>query len=230
MYTVMMATRAEEPFILEALDSIRAQTVTAERVVVVVNGPKARESHLLTQIPEFDGSVTVRVLDEAGMMPALADALATVTTEYVAVLDADDLWAPEKQARQLAVLQADPTIDAVGCEAANFTADETGARAVGRSAVTRLFSAVTFRRDVFERCPLPDPSVSHFAWLVRWWTHADAAGVRTTTIPYRGLHRRVHDSNGWVTDREVGRRVLLSELRQISRQRLSAPAPGGAPA
>ena len=46
MYSVVMATRPDEPYIGEALASIYAQTLPPERVLVVVNGPGAPDSAL----------------------------------------------------------------------------------------------------------------------------------------------------------------------------------------
>ena len=226
MYSVVMPSRPDEPFILEALRSIAEQTVPPERVIVVLNGPGAHESAHISQIGAAHPEVEVRALAEPGMASALSVGIGASTSPFVAVLDADDLWAPHKQERQLAVLEQDPGLDAVYCEAVNFHDVADGARVEGISAVTRMFSATTFRRDAFDRFGRPDAAVSHFAWLVRWWAAADRAGIRTSGLEYRGLWRRIHDANGWVTDRDAGRADLLGELRRISAARAAGRAAG----
>lgn len=219
MYTVLMASRPDERYVLEAIRSIVEQTHPPESVVLIINGPEARTSHLGESVIAAFPVVDVLTIDAPGMIQAVEVGLDTVTTPYVALLDADDLWAPEKQQRQLALLEADRSLDAVSCEAVNFTVAPDGTRVEGTAAVTRMFSAVTFRTDAFEQFGRPDPSASHFAWLVRWWTHAQERGIRTAGIEYRGLWRRVHATNGWVTDRSAGRAHLLGELRRIHRAR-----------
>lgn len=215
MYSVVMPSRAREPYRLEALRSIADQTLPPARVIVVINGPGADAPELTDEIVAAYPEVRVRTVAEPGMAGAMAVGFAEVTSPYVAVLDADDLWAPQKQERQLAAFAADPALDAVTCEAVNFQDTADGTRVEGTTAVTRLFSATTFRRDAFERFGHPEASVSHFAWLVRWWAAAHERGIRTAGLDYRGLWRRVHDANGWVTEREQGRSDLLAELRRI---------------
>lgn len=215
MYSVVVPSRAREPYLLDALSSIADQTVPAERVIVVLNGPDAHASEHIEEIRAAHPSVHVRTLTAPGMISALTLGYSEVTSTYLAVLDADDLWAPEKQERQLAALEADRALHAVSCEAVNFQDAADGTRVEGTSAVTRLFSATTFRTDAFRRFGFPDASASHFAWLVRWWAAAHEQGIRTTGLEYRGLWRRVHDANGWVTERERGRADLLMELRRL---------------
>lgn len=222
MYSVVMPSRAREPYLLDALASIAGQTVPPERVVVVLNGPDARTSDHIGEIRAAHPSVLVRTVAEPGMVRAMSVGYAEVTTPYVAVLDADDLWAPQKQERQLAAFEADPSLHAVACEAVNFHDAPDGRRVEGTSAVTRLFSATTFRTETFHRFGFPDAGISHFAWLVRWWATAHEQGIRTTGLEYRGLWRRVHDANGWVTDRERGRADLLAELRRLHGARVPA--------
>lgn len=226
MYTVLVPSRPREPYLLEGLRSIHSQSAPPAQVVVVINGPGAHDSPLVSSIAAAYPTVDVRTVAEPGMARALGIGLDTVTTEYVAVLDADDLWAPEKQERQLARLEADAGLDAVSCEAVNFQTTADRSLVEGTAAVTRMFSAVTFRTDAFDRFGRPDPAVSHFAWLVRWWTVAQELGITTEGLDYRGLWRRVHDTNGWIVDRERGRAHLLAELRRIHGARATEAASG----
>jgi glycosyltransferase involved in cell wall biosynthesis len=224
MYSVVVPARPQEAYLLDALGSIAAQTVPAERVIVVLNGSGADTSELIGEIAAAYPQMHVRTIAKPGMISALAVGYSEVTTPFVAVLDSDDMWAPQKQELQLAALDADRQLHAVMCEAVNFSDMADGTRVEGISAITRLFSATTFRTDTFRRFGLPDSSVSHFAWLVRWWSAAHEKGIRTAAIEYRGLLRRVHDTNSWVTDRERGRADLLTELRRVHSARAACPA------
>lgn len=214
-----MPSRPDEPFRLEAIASIYAQTLAPARVIVVLNGPHAECVSARAGILEAFPGVEVVTSEVLGMAPALALGFDRVTTPYVAVLDADDLWSPEKQERQIARMEAEPALDAVYCEVANFSGGTDGSRAEGMVATARLFSCTTFRTDTFTRFGTPDPKASHFTWMFRWWSAAQAQGIVTVGLDYRGLWRRVHAGNGWVTDRAAGKEQLLGELRRIHRSR-----------
>ncbi len=224
MYSVVMPARPREPYLLDALRSIERQTIPPARIVVVINGSGAQSSSLIPDIRDAFPTVDVLTLGVAGMALAVNHGLRTVTTPFVGILDSDDLWCEEKQERQLRAFAADPSLDAVSCEAINFQSDPDGAIVEGKAVVSRMFSAVTFRTDAFDRFGYLDDSISHFAWLVRWWSAAQDKGIRTVGLEYRGLWRRVHDSNGWITDGVAGRSHLLSELRRISAARTGGVA------
>jgi glycosyltransferase involved in cell wall biosynthesis len=219
VYSVVMATRPDEPYIAEAIASIYAQTVPPDRVLVVVNGPGAADSDLHQSVPELFPAVEIHVDPRPSMSAALAYGIPLLDSEYVAVLDADDLWAPQKQERQLARFATVPRIDAVCCTAVNFHTEPDGTVVEGLAASTRMFGTTTFRRDAFDRFGLPDAQADHFAWLFRWWAAAQGAGIVVDSIGYRGLLRRVHDGSGWVADADYGRTTLISELRRIERAR-----------
>ncbi len=63
--------------------------------------------------------VTVIASDRNGGAPAARNcAIAVARGGYLAFLDADDTWAPEKLERQLAVIDANPAMTLIGCHAA----------------------------------------------------------------------------------------------------------------
>jgi glycosyltransferase involved in cell wall biosynthesis len=210
-----MASTPNEPYVGEAIASIYAQSCPPARVIVIVNGPGSTGAPGFVDIGESFPAVEIITSDIAAMLPALILGLEQVTTPYVAFLDADDWWGSEKQERQIALLEADPELDAVYCEAVNFRIRPDGSLEEGTVATTRLFSCTTFRTTAFERFGAPDPEASHFSWLVRWWNAAQASGISAVGSEYRGLWRRVHGNNGWVVERAVGEKLLLEELRRI---------------
>ena len=89
----------------EAIQSILSQTCQPIDVIVVNDGST---DDLDAAIAPFRDRITLIDQPNSGQAAARNRALAAVDATYVAFLDADDRWHPEKIARQLAVLEAQP--------------------------------------------------------------------------------------------------------------------------
>jgi glycosyltransferase involved in cell wall biosynthesis len=91
-----------------ALDSIAAQTLKPRAVVVVDDGsPDDTFSKARAWRDRFNGiRLVVLRQDNAGPGAARNRALAEARTEFVAFLDADDEWLPEKLARSMACMKS----------------------------------------------------------------------------------------------------------------------------
>jgi len=110
LVSVLTATYNGAEFIAETIESVLAQTHEELEHILVDDGStddtRAVLERYATQHPE-----QVRVVefdDRAGPTRRRNDALDTARGEYLAWLDHDDLWAPEKTARQLDALTAEP--------------------------------------------------------------------------------------------------------------------------
>ena len=90
----------------ETLESVLAQTHTALDIVVVDDGSTDNTRQIAEAFAERDPRVRVLSRPNGGVARARNTGIAATTAEFVAPLDADDIWHPEKIARQLAVMQA----------------------------------------------------------------------------------------------------------------------------
>jgi glycosyltransferase involved in cell wall biosynthesis len=219
-YTVVIASRVDDPLLPEAVASIAAQTLRATAVLVVVNPEDTVSPAWADTVKDAADSVVLEVLrsPEPGMVRALNHGIRASRTPYLAFLDSDDLWLPEKQARQLEALAGGPPLDAVSCRAANFHVAEDGSSVVGAPAPATMFTCTTFRRAAFETYGLLDTSTTHFTWLYRWWGQARELGITSTCLDDVGLHRRLHDKNSWTVERRQAHQDLLREVRAHARR------------
>ncbi len=90
--------------LVQALDSVKAQTWPVHEILIVDDGSEAA---IAAQIAGLEGGA-VRVLRQAqnsGAAAARNVGLAAADGDYIALLDSDDYWLPEKLARQIAFMQ-----------------------------------------------------------------------------------------------------------------------------
>lgn len=221
MYTVVIASRVDDPLLTDAVASIAAQTRRPESIQVVCNPAEHVSADWVSATTGAADGLPLDVVRsrEPGMVAALNYGITTCPTPYVAFLDTDDVWLPEKQERQLDVLEHDPRLDAVSCHAANFHVADDGSRAVAEPAPATMFTCTTFRRTAFDTYGLVNAETTHFTWLYRWWGRAHDLGIASSCLDYVGLHRRLHAGNSWTLERRQAHQDLLAEIRAHARRR-----------
>lgn len=221
MYTVVIAVRPNDRFILEALGSVVSQTLAAKRILVVVNGGSLSDGNVARDVSIHFPHAELHQIDVPGMVPAFRHALALCETELVAFLDSDDLWVPEKAETQVRLLERLPYTDAVYGIVKNFLNPDFVATAPTKAIAARLFQATTFRMQAFEKNGYPDATATHFNWLYRWWAKAEKTGVVARPHNDLVLHRRVSEDSNWVSLGASGKEALLAELRSQLRNNTS---------
>ncbi len=96
--------------IAAAIESVRAQTWPHIEIVICDDGSTDDTARVIAEVAP--DAVYVHQ-ENAGPSAARNTAAAAASGEFLATLDADDYWLPEKTARQMAVLLADETVGAV---------------------------------------------------------------------------------------------------------------------
>lgn len=119
--SVIIASNRHSPYLAEAIASVQRQTVPADEIILVDDGSPAPG---LAAVAEEFGIRHVRQAP-SGIGTARNFGAATARGEWVAFLDDDDLWYPEKIKQQLATLSAAP--DAIACHSGLRIIDPDGA-------------------------------------------------------------------------------------------------------
>ena len=104
--SVIMAVYNGAATISRALDSAFAQRSAPEFEIIVANDGSTDATAETLQ--RYAGRITVIEGEHRGNGPARNRAIARARGEYLAFLDADDAWLPDKLARTVAVLDRDP--------------------------------------------------------------------------------------------------------------------------
>jgi glycosyltransferase involved in cell wall biosynthesis len=121
--SVVMPAFNCEPFIGEALQSIFSQGVDNIEVIVVDDGSTDKTAEIAAK---FDRRVKVVKGGKLGPAGARNLAVKNASSEYLAFLDADDVWLPGKLKAQIQVLLDHPEIKIVYAGHLFWVADPSG--------------------------------------------------------------------------------------------------------
>ncbi len=180
-------------FIAEALGSIFAQGGAELEVIVIDDGSTDGSGDIAASFP----GVTVSRQPQGGVASARNAGLALATGDFIAFLDADDLWLPGKLAAQLAAIgDADFAITHVrhvDTPSDGSLPADNGA-ASGEEKLGRLMQCMLARRSAFERVgPLDARTVTRADQ--DWFIRAAEAGLREVVVDRVLAIRRIHGAN-----------------------------------
>lgn len=139
-----------------AVNSILNQTRQPNEVVLVVDGPVPEE--LDAVIKGFEGNPVFRVIRlevNRGHGEARRTGLNNCTYELVALMDADDISAPDRFEKQLALFETDSELTIVGGNITEFVGNPeniVGARVVA-------LDDADIKADIKTRCPMNQMTV-----------------------------------------------------------------------
>lgn len=106
-----------------AIESIQRQTVRDIRIVVVNDGSTDTTADMVAAMAREDGRIELFDRPNGGIVDALNFGLAQCRAEFVARHDGDDLALPDRFAKQVGFLRANPGSVAVGGWARHIDAD-----------------------------------------------------------------------------------------------------------
>src|SRR5579862_3732371 len=99
--SVIVPVRDGAQFIGDALDSVRAQTYRQLEIIVVDDGSRDATPHVVESRMARDPRLRLIRQANQGVAAARNRALVDARGEFIAPLDADDLWDPTKIERQV---------------------------------------------------------------------------------------------------------------------------------
>jgi glycosyltransferase involved in cell wall biosynthesis len=187
-----------ERFLAETLDSILKQTCAPFEILVVDDGSTDGTPGLIRRY----GS-RVRYLWQANAGPASArnTGIAAATGEFVSFLDADDVWHPEKLARQMQRFEVRSDLGICLSHIQNFYMPEVSAEEQLRKDDPRArpiagYSSVTLlaRRALFEAIGGFDTTLQH-GDDTDWFIRAERHGALLEVLPEVLVFRRLHADN-----------------------------------
>ena len=209
-------------FFRAAVESILNQTVTPSEVVLVVDGPVPEELDAVIRgyeaMPIFR---VVRFAENQGHGNARRAGLAACSNELVALMDADDLSAPDRFQKQLAKFAGDPSLDIVGGMITEFVGEPDNV--VARRDVP--LEDQDIKQYMKKRCPMNQvtvmfkkTSVNRVGGFIDWycdedyylWLRMTLAEMQFGNVPDVLVNVRVGEE---MYQRRGGKKYFLSEAK-----------------
>jgi len=187
-----------ERYLREALDSILAQTYRPLEIIVA---DSSTTDGCRAIVSSYVDRMCYLAQEEAAPARARNLGLGAATGEFVAFLDHDDLWHPEKLARQMASFSDHPALDVCITHIQNFWVpemreEEQRLRDHLRAQPVPGYIPDTLlaRRSVFDKVGLFDESL-WFADAMDWFLRAAEKDVSIEVLPDVLVYHRIHQTN-----------------------------------
>ena len=212
-------------YLAATLDSIQHQSYTSVEVIVADDGSD-------------DGSLDVAaahsskprcVRQENSGAPSARNLGARLARgEFIAFLDADDLWLVQKLKRQMDCFRMSPALGSCTTMQRNFWEERTAAD-LGGPSWTRFTedhpgvgSTLVVRRSVFETVGPFGDQYRHRD-IQDWLARATGAGFSTHLLRESLVRRRLHDSNiSYTKSTRAKEELLMLAQDALARRRVGA--------
>ena len=181
-----------------SLDSIFAQTWRPIEVIVVDDGSTDRTRAIALDAAARSPELSVITQTNAGPAAARNTGVAHSHGELICFLDGDDLWHPEKLARQAECFDSDPQLDYSVHHVQNFWDDELAGEAEayreharGQPIPGYVTQCLMVRRRAFERIGIFDLELQHgdsADWFLRARTGGMTGNLMEDVLTYRRMH------------------------------------------
>jgi len=198
LISVVIPVYNGERFLKAAVESVLDQDYIRLEVIVVDDGSTDSSG---TIARSFDKPVTCISQVNAGLGAARNAGIQASRGEFLAFLDADDLWTSDKLASQVKRLNEVPELECIFGLVDHFQDEDISGRFVvnvAGAAVGPVAGTMLIRRESLERVGLfaTDRRLGEF---IDWWARARDAGLRYEILPQVALRRRVHGANMTIT-------------------------------
>jgi glycosyltransferase involved in cell wall biosynthesis len=187
-----------ERYLREALDSILAQTYPVVEIIVADDGSTDGTAAL---VGSYGDRVQHVWQPNAGPAAARNLGLWMAHGEFVAFLDQDDIWHPEKLIRQVGRLQARAHLSLCVTHVRLFwvsalRAEETHFRGhrITRDLPGYITGTLLARRTLFDTVGLFNPAL-RYGDAMDWFLRTAVHGAIIELLPDVLLHHRMHQSN-----------------------------------
>ncbi len=224
MISVLLPAFNAKEYIAEAVESVLRQTYQDFEIIVVDDGSTDGTQ---TVVKSFSNQVQYHYQENSGAAAARNHCIRLARGEFLAFLDADDIWSDDKLELQIREFNEDSSLEAVFGMVRQVLQKDWKKKILENNAPSdELFEGyvqgtMLIKRESFLRIGTfsEENTIGEF---VDWFLRARESDLRMKLLPNLFLWRRIHHSNIGVRRRsEIGDYVRILK-RSIDRRRANA--------
>ena len=229
--SIIIPAYKQAGYLAKTIESALAQTHADMEVVVIDDGSPDETPQVAARFTARPGFKYVRQAN-TGLAGARNRGIAESSGEYLCFLDADDLYLPDKVAKQVALLERNPGLGFAYCDLTTIdehdrpVADQFHVATLKRGLSGDILPAlitggyfpphtVMIRRSVLEQVGAFDPELGGYADYDLWLRVA-CAGFKAGFIAEQLVLYRRHSSNMSKDGQHMGE-TRLASLRKMAR-------------
>ncbi len=220
--SVIITAYNSDRFVGQAIESVLSQTHPIHELIVVDDGSTDGTEEIVRSY----SSVVYVQKSNGGTSSANNLGLKKANGNYLAFLDSDDLWPPDKLALQLEFLLKHPEVDGVFGNHQRFynapKEDWTDEQVADSQRIlpARFKAAMLIRKESFFKVGLFDEAIRMGDFL-DWYRRAMDMGLSFGMLDKVLLHRRIHNANTSLIHRsEIGDYVRLLKASMDRRRKI----------
>jgi glycosyltransferase involved in cell wall biosynthesis len=195
--TVLIGVYNGEKYLAEAIETVIAQNCDSIEIMVINDGSTDGTEEV---IKSYGSKVRHLSQSNLGQPSALNLGLSQVQSPYIAFLDADDLYLPDRILLQVEFLEDNPHVDFVFGSVEQFFCStlslEEREKWICPRGITSgyLAAAGLFRKECFERVG-PFNEEYRIGSFIDWYMRSQERGLKAGLMSDLVLRRRIHGNN-----------------------------------
>lgn len=223
LVSVIIPVYNRDRYLAEAIESVLAQTYPAIELIVVDDGSTDLSAEVAQR---YLPNLIYFYQQNGGISAARNTGIGLAQGEFLAFLDSDDIWMPDKLSQQMAAFTSDPNLEAVFGYVQQFYSpelDETfrqRIRCPEQPSAAYISSAMLIKRSAFLRVGEFETELKTGV-DISWYARAVEQQLRQLMLPDIVYHRRLHETNSGLTERQHANQRLHILKTMLDRRRQS---------
>ncbi len=218
LVSIILPVYNGERYVSQAIDSVLSQTYLPTELIVVDDGSVDSSALIARSYKEV---LFLRQRNQ-GVAAARNSGITAAHGTFIAFIDQDDLWTPNKLNVQVHYLLKNPGVQYVNAWVKLFAEPGHNLRSrysedfMGRAHMARTPGTLVARKSLFDCIGMFHPGF-RIACDVEWFVRLKEQSTPASVIPEVLLYKRIHDNN-LSSDVRTNRREVFSILRETLTQ------------